>query len=125
MGKAYQTLSALMNYKRTVSDLAKCGDRVGNPYNFPFISECVKSEDFKGPCQDPAAPVPCGDGTCKSDYITCLRALTDATEAAERAAQARGGQEQAGAAGRGRPRAEGRWSDPERPKVALKLAAAP
>jgi hypothetical protein len=28
-------------------------------------------------CKDSATPVPCGDGTCRSDYITCLRALSD------------------------------------------------
>ena len=30
-----------------------------------------------GPCDDSAFPVPCGDGTCQPDYITCLRALTE------------------------------------------------
>jgi tRNA G46 methylase TrmB len=81
--RTYQVLSALMNYKRTVSDFSKCGSKVGNPYNFPFLSECVKSSAFSGPCEDPAAPVPCGDGQCHSDYISCLRAVVEGDEATE------------------------------------------
>ena len=81
--RTYQVLSALMNYKRTVSDFSKCGSKVGNPYNFPFLSECVKSAAFSGPCDDPAAPVPCGDGQCHSDYVSCLRAVVEGDEATE------------------------------------------
>jgi hypothetical protein len=44
-----------MNYKRTVSDLDMCGPKGNNPYGFPFISECVKTVDFSGPCDDPEA----------------------------------------------------------------------
>lgn len=40
------------------------------------MSECVGS-DFKGPCKDTAFPVPCGDGTCRSDYVSCLRAMSE------------------------------------------------
>jgi len=75
--RTYQVLSVLMNYKRTVSDFSKCGQKVGNPYNFPFLSECVKSAKFSGPCDEPAFPVACGDGQCRSDYITCLRATVE------------------------------------------------
>jgi hypothetical protein len=75
-----------MNYKRTVSDFSKCGAKVGNPYNFPFLSECVKSAAFAGPCEDPAAPVPCGDGQCHSDYISCLRAVVEGEELVEKKA---------------------------------------
>jgi hypothetical protein len=75
--RTYQVLSVLMNYKRTVSDFSKCGTKTGNPYNFPFLSECVKSPKFSGPCEDPALPVACGDGHCRSDYITCLRATVE------------------------------------------------
>ena len=46
-----------------------------NPvYNFDVISDCVGSL-FKGPCKDTQYPIPCGDGTCQSDYISCLRAI--------------------------------------------------
>ena len=31
---------------------------------------------FTGPCKDSATPVPCGDGTCRSDYVSCLRAMS-------------------------------------------------
>ncbi len=77
--KAYQVLSVLMNYKRTVSDFDRCGSKAGNPYNFAFISECVKNTVFSGPCDDPEFPVPCADGHCQSDYITCLRAVVEAS----------------------------------------------
>jgi hypothetical protein len=75
--RTYQILSVLMNYKRTVSDFSKCGSKVGNPYNFPFLSECVKSTAFSGPCEEPEFPVACGDGHCRSDYITCLRSVVE------------------------------------------------
>eukprot|EP00753_Platysulcus_tardus_P015960 PLAT5353.1.p1 GENE.PLAT5353.1~~PLAT5353.1.p1 ORF type:complete len:1003 (-),score=555.10 PLAT5353.1:96-2963(-) len=70
----YQLMEVLFNYKRTVEDFKKCGPRGSNPYNFPYVSECVGSS-FTGPCPDSALPVPCGDGTCQSDYISCLRAI--------------------------------------------------
>lgn len=71
--KVYRILEVLMNFKRTVEDFNMCGDRAGNPvYNFEVISECVQSL-FKGPCSDTRYPIACGDGTCKSDYISCLR----------------------------------------------------
>ena len=64
-----------MNYKRTVEDFEMCGRKGKNgPYNFPYISDCVGST-FTGPCDDPAAPVPCGDGTCTTDYIHCLKSM--------------------------------------------------
>ena len=73
----YQVLSVLYNYKRTVDDFEKCGRKGKNgPYNFPHVSECVGSW-FEGPCDDSARPVPCGDGTCHTDYISCLRSLSD------------------------------------------------
>ncbi len=75
-----------MNYKRTVSDFDKCGAKGGNPYNFPFVSECVKSAAFSGPCDDPEFPVACGDGQCRTDYITCLRATVEGEVEGEGAA---------------------------------------
>jgi hypothetical protein len=47
-----------------------------NPYNFPYISSCVDSS-FNGPCKDSKNPVPCGDYTCRSTYVECLRALNE------------------------------------------------
>src|SRR5690554_4370023 len=67
-------MSALMNYQRTVSDFGRCGSKARNEYGLPFVSDCVGSE-FKGPCPDSRYPVPCGDETCHSDYISCLRAM--------------------------------------------------
>jgi|TARA_B110000208_G_scaffold174348_1_gene218958 hypothetical protein len=72
----YQSLSVLMNYKRTVQDFSKCGRKGKNgPYNFPYMSDCIGS-DFSGPCPEPAAPVPCGNGKCTTDYIACLKSMT-------------------------------------------------
>jgi hypothetical protein len=60
----------------TVQDFKKCGHKGKNgPYNFPFMSECIGS-DFSGPCPEPAAPVPCGNGECTTDYIACLKSMT-------------------------------------------------
>lgn len=74
--QAYQVLSVLMNYKRTVQDFENCSkDKARTPYGFPYISDCVDSTAFRGPCTDPTKPVPCGDGQCRSDYIDCLRSL--------------------------------------------------
>ena len=68
-------MEVLFNYKRTVEDFKKCGNKAGNPYNFPFVSDCVDSS-FRGPCKESRLPVPCGDGTCRSDFIACLRAMS-------------------------------------------------
>lgn len=80
-------MSALMNYKRTVQDFGRCGQKSKNEYGLPFVSDCVGSE-FNGPCPDPRLPVPCGDGTCHSDYISCLRSLAKLEiDAASKAAE--------------------------------------
>jgi hypothetical protein len=73
---AYQVMSVLFNYKRTVEDFGHCGQKASNAYGFPFVSDCVGS-NFKGPCKESLFPVPCGDGKCHSDYIDCLRALLE------------------------------------------------
>lgn len=79
VAKVYRLLEVLMNYKRTVEDFRMCGDAAENPvYNFQVVSDCVGSL-FKGPCRDPLFPVPCGDGSCKTDYVACLRDI-DAKE---------------------------------------------
>ena len=74
-GLAYQVMSVLMNYKRTVEDFGKCGQKTGNPYNFPFISDCVRMDysQTEPKCGDPAKPVACKDGVCRPDYISCLK----------------------------------------------------
>ena len=41
------------------------------------MSDCVGSSFSSSNCKDSASPVPCSDGTCRSDYVTCLRALSD------------------------------------------------
>jgi len=75
---AYQTMSALMNYIRTVQDFGKCNGRAkgGNPYGIPYISDCVGSS-FRGPCRSSDLPVPCGDKTCRSTFVECLQVLLD------------------------------------------------
>jgi len=80
--RAYEVMEVLFNYKRTLEDFKRCGGKSSNPYGFPFVSDCVGSS-FTGPCKDSKAPVPCGDGTCRSDYVTCLRALSDGSRAGE------------------------------------------
>ena len=81
--KVYRILEVLMNFKRTIGDFNMCGDRAGNPvYNFDVISECVQSL-FKGPCSDTRYPIACGDGTCKSDYVSCLRDIDRKAEEGE------------------------------------------
>lgn len=75
--KAYEVMEVLFNYKRTVEDFKRCNGKAGNPYNFPFVSDCVSSPSFTGPCKESQTPVPCGDGTCRSDYVSCLRALSE------------------------------------------------
>ena len=70
-------LSVLANYKRTVADFGKCGGRASTEYGFSHVSECVQPKSFDGQCPDSKVPVPCDDGQCHSDYISCLRALVD------------------------------------------------
>ena len=89
-------LQVLFNYKRTVEDFKKCGGKGSNPYGFPFVSECVGGGAFAGPCKDTARPVACGDSSCQSDYVSCLRAVSageapgDAAETVRWAARERG-----------------------------------
>ena len=59
VARAYQTMSALMNYIRTVKDFGKCEGKArgGNQYGIPFVSDCVRSK-FEGPCTSSAKPIP-------------------------------------------------------------------
>jgi hypothetical protein len=41
------------------------------------VSDCVGSSFSSSNCKDTAKPVPCGDGTCRSNYVACLRAISD------------------------------------------------
>lgn len=100
VANVYRVLSVLYNYKRTVSDFGKCGEKAKTQYNFGFVSDCVgveSSDDdaifswdpvqvkeepkdeplIKPPKKCPSSkyPVPCPDGNCHTDYITCLRAM--------------------------------------------------
>lgn len=74
--KAYQVMTVLMNYKRTVEDFRKCGSKAGTVYGLPYVSDCVggfATERDLECSSDLRYPVPCGDGKCHSDYISCLR----------------------------------------------------
>ena len=73
--QAFEMMEVFFNYKRTIEDFQRCGDKAPVLYGFSLISNCVGS-DFRGPCDDHSKPVPCGDGTCHSDYISCLRAIS-------------------------------------------------
>lgn len=104
--KAYEIMEVLFNYKRTVEDfkvcglcsvtnrhcciwwgidghcggvwVQKCGTKGSNPYNFPYVSDCVGgATSTPVTCKDSANPVPCPDGVCRSDYISCLRAISE------------------------------------------------
>lgn len=67
-----QVMTILMNYKRTVEDFKKCGSKASTVYGLPYVSDCVApGKSFS--CPDMVLPVPCGDGKCHSDYISCLR----------------------------------------------------
>ena len=69
-------MAILMNYKRTVEDLGKCGSKASTVYGLPYVSDCIGQilEDHKPEkCPDMRFAVPCGDGQCHSDYISCLR----------------------------------------------------
>ena len=79
----YRVLSVLFNYKRTVEDFKRCGPSSHNSYGFPHINSCVGGKiktDFVRnggkKCEESNAPVPCGDGSCQSDYISCLKVLS-------------------------------------------------
>lgn len=86
-----KVMSVLMNYKRTVEDFKRCGSKAPTVYGIGFISDCVGTSKFVGTqtyfiydqycftfyrsltCNELKYPVPCGDGKCHSDYISCLR----------------------------------------------------
>ena len=82
-------MQVLMNYKRTVEDFKRCDARASTsggwlPQSMTgHLSECVSSS-YTGPCKDPSKPVPCGDHTCRSTYVACLRAIYE-LEAQEKA----------------------------------------
>jgi len=92
--KAYQVISVLMNYKRTVEDFKRCGKKANTVYGLAFISDCVGEQQYGTKaisCPNLKLPVPCGDGTCHSDYISCLRSYSDHADALA-AAVASGGE---------------------------------
>jgi len=91
LSQVYALMTVLMNYKRTVADFEKCGGKAATVYSLPFVSDCVgrsSSRSSSGSssggaptCTDVALPVPCTDGRCHGDFISCLRSLSDAAEA--------------------------------------------
>ena len=81
---AYKVMTALMNYERSVKDFHKCGSKARTIYGIPFISDCVGAsfnqidQDSMPKCgSDLAYPVPCIDGKCHSDYISCLKSMNN------------------------------------------------
>eukprot|EP00605_Chrysophyceae_sp_TOSAG23-4_P000612 GSChrysophyteH1.ASY1.ANO1.689.1 assembled CDS len=77
--KAYRVMSVLMNYKRTVEDFKRCGSKAPTVYGLPYVSDCVGSNALppRLSCPELSLPVPCADGACHTDYISCLRSLSD------------------------------------------------
>mmetsp|Transcript_10162 Transcript_10162/g.30772 ORF Transcript_10162/g.30772 Transcript_10162/m.30772 type:complete len:1687 (-) Transcript_10162:90-5150(-) len=85
VARVYRVLSVLMNYKRTVQDFGMCGLKAKTAYGFSYVSECVQPGSFQGTCErDTSRPVPCDDGRCHSDYISCLRAVSTLHDAQAR-----------------------------------------
>ncbi|KAF4661469.1 hypothetical protein FOZ61_003162 [Perkinsus olseni] len=82
--QAYMALTILANYKRTVEDFGHCDRKkakITAGYDFfPYIHDCVGNSKFKGPCKSPEFPVPCSDGKCHPDMISCLRARAGVSE---------------------------------------------
>lgn len=39
--QAYQVMTVLMNYKRTVEDFKRCGSKASTVYGLPYVSDCV------------------------------------------------------------------------------------
>jgi len=75
--QAYQIMTVLMNYKRTVEDFQRCSHSSNTVYGLPYVSDCVGNNvDRLLKCPDLKLPVPCADGECHSDYISCLRSIT-------------------------------------------------
>ena len=77
--KAYQVMTVLMNYKRTVEDFKKCSGKANTVYGLPYVADCVGGyvHEKRLECSsDLRYPVPCSDGKCHSDYISCLRVST-------------------------------------------------
>lgn len=72
--KAYQVMAVLMNYKRTIEDFQRCGRKASTVYGLPYVSDCVGgAAGSTKTCPELRKPVPCGDGECHTDYISCLR----------------------------------------------------
>ena len=70
----YQILLALMNFKRTVEDFGKCKSKGEVLYNFPYLADCTGSSSRR--CfKTPDTPVACADGSCRSSFVECLRAI--------------------------------------------------
>lgn len=79
--KVYRVLSVLMNYKRTVQDFGMCGPKAKTVYGFSYVGDCVRPTSFVGACESSSRfPVPCDDGQCHSDFISCLRSIASAKE---------------------------------------------
>lgn len=78
---AYRVMTVLMNYKRTVEDFKRCGSKAHTVYGLAFISDCVGTGVEKSfSCPSLQLPVPCADGKCHTDYISCLRSLSNTAE---------------------------------------------
>jgi hypothetical protein len=43
--KAYQVMTVLMNYKRSVEDFKRCGSKASTVYGLPYVSDCVGSSN--------------------------------------------------------------------------------
>ena len=74
--QAYQVMTVLMNYERSIKDFNKCGSKASTVYGLPYVSDCVGDSSTKTKkCPELAFSVPCADGECHSDYISCLKSI--------------------------------------------------
>jgi hypothetical protein len=93
--KAYRVMAVLVNYKRTVEDFRRCESSAKTDYGLHYVSDCVGTRAFSTyggstgnfltdkttvSCHSMETPVPCADGKCHTDYISCLRSLSDVAE---------------------------------------------
>ena len=99
--KAYRVMAVLVNYKRTVEDFRRCAQSAKTEYGLSYVSDCVGTKSFSMlggssgnfltdkkavSCHSMETPVPCADGRCHTDYISCLRSLSVVAEEISREA---------------------------------------
>eukprot|EP00009_Paramoeba_aestuarina_P001390 CAMPEP_0201511618 /NCGR_PEP_ID=MMETSP0161_2-20130828/4035_1 /ASSEMBLY_ACC=CAM_ASM_000251 /TAXON_ID=180227 /ORGANISM="Neoparamoeba aestuarina, Strain SoJaBio B1-5/56/2" /LENGTH=149 /DNA_ID=CAMNT_0047907173 /DNA_START=782 /DNA_END=1231 /DNA_ORIENTATION=- len=70
----YQVILAFMNYERTIKDFGRCSKHVPG-MAAPYVGHCVGSAQVDFECPDQDFPVPCVDGQCHENYMSCLKSV--------------------------------------------------